>query len=251
MPCRSRDLLLALVVPAVSACGAPEPSVESPPAGASPIASAGSDGPSPASASASPSAAPTAPADAPPVVCPLFADLFQVGRRSSYVVVDEVDPHGPVEPGEDPLIRSSQTLTCTVAEIEVEGDVTSAPLDCVVGDGDVPGILAIEGFRIRDGALALGLVGAVADAAWLGCEPALGTTPFDGVAFLGGSDRCTLEVHEEAAHGLCRTERCPHGGYGNAPSVHQVCFAKGRGLTRQLTENINGPRTTEWVLSKP
>jgi hypothetical protein len=187
-------------------------------------------------------------AASPPVAdppCPLFARLFESGRRFEYRFSDVVDTHATAGDG-PPTLRTLEALICTVSAVEQDGAALRASVACRSAAGTTI-ILDVDGFRYRDGGLWWGAFGHSGEEAWLSCSPRARSYTLPGPA---GDPGCSIAIARDTDLGWCRTERCPKRGYGYRPSIHTTCVAAGRGLTLQTGFNLEGPRTTEWRLVK-
>lgn len=203
--------------------------------------------PPPSSIAAAPSAAPPPPApprlEPLPAACPLFAALFERGRTFALAYRDTVDTHATLADG-PPQHTTMATVTCIVDEVTADAGELSAFLVCRA-DVDGPLILAPTGFRYRDGQLWYGALVQQGEEPWLACEPQTRSFTVDQ-----HGHACSVDIAADDERGWCRAVRCPKGGYGYRPSVHQTCFSREHGLSLLRGSNLEGPRQTEWTLAE-
>jgi hypothetical protein len=223
----------------------------------SPVTSAASP---PSSPAASPSA--SAPPSAPlvlgceprrPVAVPsLFRALFEKGRRFTYAVRDDVDPHG--EDGRSVVTKLQ--VTCEVRTLRRFRDAVGSEIACTTpGPGS---ILPSDQLVFLASPSALWMVSALpldeaTVATHLKESPLLVAVPVnvsrsrdEPGMFEGQVDHC-VDAVEAGAAVVCRDIRCDVAqGYG--PTQARQCVSAARGLESWVMVNLAGPRTTSWKL---
>jgi hypothetical protein len=188
-----------------------------------------------------------------PVAVPsLFRALFEKGRRFTYAVRDDVDPHG--EDGRTVVARLQ--VTCEVRTLRRFRDVVGSELTCTTpGAGS---ILPSDQFAFLASPSGLWMVSALpldeaTVATHLKTPPLFVAVPVsesrsreEPGMFEGQVDRC-VDAVEAGATAVCREVRCDVAqGYG--PTQARQCVSAARGLESWVTANLAGPRTTSWRL---
>lgn len=184
----------------------------------------------------------------------LYRALFERGRRFTYRVDYDVDPHTPdgrrtvTHLTIDCAVRDAQSLRGAVASvIECEGRGKDAS-ERILPDSELGFVAGAAGlWSTTPLVLQVVVDGALGEPPLIEASPKSSRRSFTepGIFAESGDHPCT-EIIEVKAGVACSEVRCKTvNGYG--PTVERQCFSK-RGLESLHRENLGGPMVTTWTL---